>query len=92
MRQRVPSPSRNAHNDETGAPIGLNSKALCTEDEDALTFYARGGISNSSISKKTYGIANGLEEKETGEKLDSTIPWKLGNEKAEQRTTKPVDG
>jgi hypothetical protein len=75
---------RTCHNDETGATFGLNSKVLCTEAEDALTCYARVRMIKSSITKGTYGIANRLEEKETKETSDSTIPWKLGNQKAEQ--------
>jgi hypothetical protein len=70
------------YNDETGAPLDLNSKVLCTEAEDALTFCMRGSMSNSSISKWTYGITNGLKEQETEEIPDSTIPWKLRNQEA----------
>jgi hypothetical protein len=49
-------------------------------------------MSCGSKREGTYRIANGFEEEQTEETCDSAIPRKLGDQEAEQRTTKPVEG
>jgi hypothetical protein len=49
-------------------------------------------MSCSAKRECTYRIANGFEEEQTEETCDGAIPRKLGDQEAEQRTTKSVKG